>query len=121
MDIDVTVDTKALEALIKRLEGSDGDLAKAAEAMAEAIHHDADQRVPKDTGNLAKSGRTESRRDGSAAVIYGDAKAPYALAVHEDPSVQPTSGEKRFLRNAAMQGVKLLRIAAARLSKTIPK
>ena len=119
--IDVMVDTKALEDLIKRLEGSDGDLAKAAQAMAETIHEDADQRVPKDTGALKKSGRTEARRDGSAAVIYGDERAPYALAVHEDPSVQPTSGEKRFLRNAAMQGNKLLRIAAKRLSKTIPE
>ena len=116
--IDVTTDTSGLEDLIAKLEGSDGDLAKVAEAMAEEIHDEADQRVPRDTGNLAKSGRTESRRDGSAAVIYGDERAPYALAVHEDPSVQPTSGEKRFLRNAAMQGTKLLRIAAARLAKT---
>ena len=119
--IEVKVDTSGLEALIKRLEGSDGDLAKVAEAMAEEIHDEADQRVPKDTGALKKSGRTEARRDGSAAVIYGDERAPYALAVHEDPSVQPTSGEKRFLRNAAMQGTKLLRIAAARLSKTITR
>ena len=121
MDIEVTVDTSGLDALIKRLEGSDGDLAKVAKAMAEQIHEDADQRVPKDTGALKKSGRTESRRDGSAAVIYGDQRAPYAAAVHEDPSVQPISGEKQFLRNAAMQGTRLLRIAASRLSKTIFK
>ncbi len=57
--IDVTTDTSGLEALIKRLEGSDGDLAKAAEAMAETILEDADQRVPKDTGALKKSGRTQ--------------------------------------------------------------
>ena len=119
--LDVKVDTSGLEDLIKRLEGSDGELAKAAEAMAEAIHEDADQRVPKDTGALKKSGRTESRRDGSAAVIYGDQRAPYALAVHEDPSVQPTSGEKRFLRNALMESRKLLRVAASRLSKTMEK
>ena len=117
-EIDVTVDTKALEDLIAKLEGSDGDLAKVAEAMAEEIHDEADQRVPRDTGNLAKSGRTESRLDGSAAVIYGDKRAPYALAVHEDPSVQPVTGEKRFLRNAAMEGRKLLRLAAARLAKS---
>ena len=121
MEIEVKVDTTGLDALIKRLEGSDGELAKVAEAMAEAIHKSADQRVPKDTGALKKSGRTESRRDGSAAVIYGDSKAPYALAVHEDPSVQPTSGEKKFLRNAAMESRKLLRVAASRLSKTISK
>ena len=41
--------------------------------------------------------------------------------VHEDPSVKPTSGEKKWLRNAAMEGRKLLRVAAARLSKTFPK
>ena len=119
--IEMKVDTSGLEDLIKRLEGSNGDLAKVAEAMAEAIHEDADERVPKDTGALKKSGRTESRRDGSAAVIYGDEKAPYALAVHEDPNVKPTTGEKKFLRNAAMQGSKLLRLAAARLAKTITK
>ena len=119
--IEVKTDTSGLEDLIKRLEGADGDLAKAAEAMAEAIHEDADERVPKDTGALKKSGRTESRRDGSAAVIYGDERAPYALTVHEDPSVQPTSGEKRFLRNSLMRANKLLRVAASRLSKTIPK
>ena len=36
-EIDVKVDTSGLDALIKRLEGSDGDLAKAAKAMAEEI------------------------------------------------------------------------------------
>ena len=112
--IDVKVDLVNIDDLVKRIQeaGSDATL-----AMAEAIHEDADQRVPKDTGALKKSGRTESRRDGSAAVIYGDERAPYALAVHEDPSVQPISGEKQFLRNAAMQGTRLLRIAAARLAK----
>ena len=85
--------------------------------MAEVIHEEADARVPRDTQALAKSGRTEARPDGSAAVIYGDEKAPYALAVHEDPSVQPASGEKRFLRNAMMQANKLLRIAATRFEK----
>ena len=120
-EIEVKVDTKALEDLIAKLEGSDGELAKAALAMAEAIHDDADQRVPKDTGALKKSGRTESRRDGSAAVVYGDQRAPYAASLHESPSIQPTSGEKRFLSNAAMQGVKLLRIAAKRLSRTFPE
>ena len=56
--IEVKVDTSGLEDLIKRLEGSNGDLAKVAEAMAEAIHEDADERVPKDTGRLKRSGRT---------------------------------------------------------------
>ena len=71
---------------------------------------------------VAKSGRTESRPDGSAAVIYGEqAKAPYALAVHENPAIQPRTGEKKWLRNAAMEGRKLLRVAASRLSKTFPK
>ena len=118
--IEVKVDTSGLEDLIKRLEGSNGDLAKVAEAMAETILEDAVERAPHDTGELRKSGRTEARRDGSA-VIFGSAKAPYAAAVHEDPSVQPTSGEKRFLRNSLTQANKLLRIAASRLSKTIPK
>ena len=118
--IDVTTDTSGLDALIKRLEGSDGDLAKVAAAMAETILEDAVQRAPHDTGELRKSGRTEARRDGSA-VIFGSAKAPYAAAVHEDPSVQPTSGEKRFLRNSLMQANKLLRVAASRLARTIPK
>ena len=116
--IEVKTDTSGLEDLIAKLEGSDGDLAKLAQAMAEVIHEEADARVPRDTGRLEKSGRTESRRDGSAATIFGNEKAPYALAVHEDPNVQPRTGEKRFLRAALMQGNKLLRVAAKRLSKT---
>ena len=66
---------------------------------------------------MAKSGRTESRRDGSAAVLYGDERAPYALGVHESPAVQPRSGSKRFLRDSLMQSRKLLQIAAASLEK----
>ena len=88
--------------------------------MAETILEEAVERAPHDTGELRKSGRTEARRDGSA-VIFGNERAPYALAVHEDPSVQPTSGEKRFLRNALMESRKLLRVAASRLSKTITR
>ena len=116
--IEVTVDLPNLDDLVKRLQAAQAD---AALIMAETIHESADQRVPRDTQALAKSGRTEARPDGSAAVIYGDEKAPYALAVHEDPSVKPTSGEKKWLRNAAMEGRKLLRVAAARLAKTFPK
>ena len=116
IEFDVTVDMSGLDALTKRLEGADGEVAM---AMAEAILEEADQRVPRDTGALAKSGRTESRRDGEAAVIYGDERAPYALAVHEDPNVRPVSGEKQFLRNSAMQSRKLLRLAAARLAKSL--
>ena len=111
---DVTVDLVNIDDLVKRIQEAEGD---AALAMAEQIHESADQRVPKDTGALKKSGRVEARRGGEAAVIYGDERAPYALAVHEDPSVQPTSGEKQFLRNAAMDSRKLLRVAAARLAK----
>ena len=54
-------------------------------------------------------------------MIYGSAEAPYAAALHEHPAIEPTSGEKKWLRNAAMEGRKLLRIAAKRLSRTIPK
>ena len=115
--IEVTVDLPNIDDLVKRIQEAEGD---AALAMAEAIHDDAVERAPHDTGELRRSGRTETRRDGTA-IIFGSSKAPYAAAVHEDPSVRPTSGEKRFLRNAAMQGVKLLRVAAARLAKTFPK
>ena len=112
--IEAKVDLVNIDDLVKRIQEAGDDAAK---AMAEQIHESADQRVPKDTGALKKSGRVEARRGGEAAVIYGDERAPYALAVHEDPSVHPTSGEKQFLRNAAMQGTRLLRIAAARLAK----
>ena len=118
--IDVKVNTEALDQLIRRLEGTNGELSKVAAAMGEAILEDATERVPVDTGKLKESGRTESRRDGTA-VIFGDERAPYAADLHENPSIEPTSGEKRFLRNAAMQGTKLLRIAAARLTRTISK
>ena len=116
--IDVKVDLVNIDDLVKRIQEAEGD---AALAMAQTIHKSADQRVPKDTGALKKSGRTQSNRDGSASVIYGSAEAPYAASLHEDPAVVPRTGEKKWLRNAAMEGRKLLRIAAARLSKTIPK
>ena len=117
--IDVKVDVSGIEDLIARLGGSNGDIAKVAEDLAEEVFVEADKRVPRDTGALAESGRVEKRKDGFA-VVYGDKDAPYALDVHENPSVQPTSGSKRWLRDAAMESSrKLLRIAAARLSKTI--
>ena len=49
-------------------------------------------------GRCKKSGRTEARRDGSAAVIYGDERRHHMrLAVHEDPiRATDKSGEKRF-------------------------
>ena len=117
-EIDVTVDLVPIEDLVKRRQEAEGD---AALAMAEVIHKSADQRVPKDTGALKKSGRVEARRGGEAAVIYGDAKAPYALALHESPSIEPRAGEKKWLRNAAMEGRKLLRVAASRLAKAFEK
>ena len=42
-------------------------------------------------------------------------------ALHENPAIEPRTGEKKWLRNAAMEGRKLLRVAASRLSKTFPK
>ena len=75
--IEVTVDLPNIDDLVKRIQEAEGD---AALAMAQTIHESADQRVPRDTQALAKSGRTEARPDGSAAVVYGNEKAPYALA-----------------------------------------
>ena len=112
--IEVKVDLVSIDDLVKRIQEAKDD---AALAMAQAIHEDADQRVPVSTGELKKSGRTESRPDGSAAVIYGNAKVNYALAVHESPSIEPRTGEKKWLRNASMEATKLLRIAAKRLEK----
>ena len=116
--IDVKVDLVNIDDLVKRIQEAEGD---AALAMAQTIHESADQRVPRDTGALKKSGRVEARRGGEAAVIYGSAEVPYAASLHENPAIQPRTGEKKWLRNAAMEGTKLLRVAAARLSKTFPK
>ena len=112
--IEVKVDLPNLDELVKRIQAAEGD---AALAMAQTIHKSADQRVPKDTGALKKSGRTQSNRDGSASVIYGDSKAPYAAAVHEHPSIQPVTGEKKWLRNSMMEANKLLRVAAKHFEK----
>ena len=112
--IDVKVDLPNIEELVKRVGEAEAD---AASAMAKAIHAGADERVPKDTGKLAKSGRTESRRDGSAAVIYGNSEVTYAASVHENPAVQPRAGSKRFLRDSLMESRKLLRLAAASLGR----
>ena len=80
--LEVKIDLVPLDDLVRRIQEAE---AEATLAMARAIHEEADARVPRDTQALAKSGRTEARPDGSAAVIYGDARAPYARAVHEDP------------------------------------
>ena len=114
--LDVKTDLAPLDDLIRRLEGSDDE---AAEAVAEAIHADADTRVPQATGALRKSGRVEARGAGEAAVVYGDKSAPYALTVHESPAIQPRTGEKMWLRNSAMEARKLLRVAAATVAKRL--
>jgi hypothetical protein len=54
--------------------------------------------VPKDTGNLAASGRvTGPDRRGAVRLSFGGAAAPYALRQHEELTYRHTLGEARYL------------------------
>ena len=115
--IEVKVDTKALEELIKRLEGL-GEK-QVTRAMADAIFEEADANVPVDEGHLKASGKVEPRANGDTAVVYGGPKAQHAAAVHESPNIQPKTGKKKWLRDAAMQRRKILDAAAKATKKII--
>ena len=91
--IDVTIDIDEA-ALAKLFDAPD----EAAGAMAKAIQEGAQERVPVDTGQLKKSGKTKKSGKGSAAVVYGGPGAAYANVVES---------RKHFLRDAAMDSRKL--------------
>ena len=99
MPLTVTVDHSALDALLRRLERND-----AAKAMAETIAEGADRDVPVDTGRLKASQRIRENADGSYSVTYGDSKVQYAAIVHNSTRGRLNSGQRGWLRKAAMQG-----------------
>lgn len=72
---------------------------EAPRAAAEQTLRRALDLVPRRTGNLASSGRVE-QRPGGAAVVFGDARAPYAFVVHQSPDLIHTSGQWQFLTSA---------------------
>lgn len=122
----IEFDVSSLEAGIDELLRRAPRAAVAAtRAVAEAILADALERVPRDTHALAKSGRVERRHlpnepDVIAfAVVFGDEEAPYALAVHDGVNVEVRTGEKQFLRNAAIQKRKLMEIASRAYMKAL--
>ena len=111
--IDVTVETdlRGVEKLLRRA------LKEGADAMADSIHEEADERVPQDTGALKRSGRVEKVRDPegeSRAIAYGDQKAPYAASVHE----RLTKG-RGYLRDAVMGAARKHKAAAAKAMKKV--
>ena len=117
--ISVRADLGGLDALIRALEGK--GRAEVTKAMGEAILAGADERVPRDSGDLAKTGRVVPLKGGATAVRYGDEGVKYAAAVHESPSIQPKSGTKRFLRESAMDGKRVTKAAAAAARKIIER
>ena len=53
--------------------------------------------VPRDTGELAGSGRVEGPDAGVVRLTFGGAAAPYALRQHEELGYRHTLGEARYL------------------------
>jgi hypothetical protein len=57
------------------------DLKDANQAAAKIVLAEADRGVPRKSGALARSGRT-NRAAGKANVLYGNARVPYAPPIH---------------------------------------
>jgi hypothetical protein len=53
--------------------------------------------VPVDVGTLRSSGQVTQEAQGSIALTFGGAAAPYALEQHENMDYHHTVGEARFL------------------------
>ena len=117
--IQVTADVSGLERLIKDLDGKGGEEIVA--AMAQEILDGASERVPVQSGDLKRSGRTEKRKGTTHAVIFGGKEAPHAVVVHEGASFQPKTGTKRFLRDSAMDSKRVLAAAAKAARKVIER
>ena len=80
--------------------------------MAETIAEAADRDAPVDTGRLKASQRIRENADGSYSVTYGDSKVQYAAVVHNSTRGRLNSGQRGWLRKAAMQGRKIGNAAA---------
>ena len=83
---------------------------------AKVILEDAEQRVPKESGHLAGTGRVQQNRGGKNTVGLWFA-GPYARWIHEHLFFKhPHGGEAKFLETAMLtKGREALRIAGERL------
>ena len=89
------------------------------DALAEGaavVLADAEQRVPKESGDLASSGRVEKDRGGDNTVVVSFA-GPYARWIHEHLWFKhPRGGEPKFLETALLtKGRDAIREAGERL------
>lgn len=81
------------------------DVGKATRQIADEIHADCASRpgkgVPRDTGNLAATGKVRGPDARSRSTIsYGGTAAPYAMAQHERLDYHHDLGEARWLIRA---------------------
>ena len=120
--ITVTADLSGLDRLIASLDGKGG--VEIVRAMANEILAGAQEKVPVQTGDLKKTGHVEKRKGTSHAVVFGGkhggATVGYAASIHEGPG-QPQTGEKEFLRSAAMDKRRVLGAAAKAAKKVLAR
>lgn len=95
---------KLTKALKKKADEKRGKLQKATRKAAEHLLKASLKITPKDTGNLRKSGKVKSTKQGYSPVVSVVFSAPYAVYVHEMPNrgtnwTTPGTGSK-FLEKA---------------------
>lgn len=77
--------------------------------VGEEVLDRAEQLCPKETGNLARTGRIvfrkRIRRGGFYQILirFGGARAPYAVFVHNNPNVRHPNGTDLYLFKAAKE------------------
>ena len=82
---------------------------KAAKKAAQIVLADAVSLAPIDTGALRASGRITEVAGGETPLFdiqFGGDKAPYAVFVHEDLTVQHKTGQAKFLETALQMNAK---------------
>ena len=103
--IDFKADFSGLERLIAAVPDA---IRESADAMADSIYEESQKRVPRDTGDLKKSGRTIGAKHSIGRVRYGHRGVPYAAAVE--------FGDGRgnqFLRSSLMEKAETVHIQRA--------
>lgn len=76
--------------------------------LAANVYHASQELVPLDKGPLKASGRVETKGSGEKThsdVIYGDAEAPYAVVVHEDPTKRHGSEFNAYYAEEIASGI----------------
>ena len=119
--ITVTADLSGLDRLIASLDGKGG--VEIVRAMANEILAGAQEKVPVQTGDLKKTGHVEKRKGTSHAVVFGGKHGGARSATQPvSTKARPAqTGEKEFLRSAAMDKRRVLGAAAKAAKKVLAR